>query len=140
MAKIIIIDEAPMLHRYQMEALDRTLRDLTDRKEPFGGKSLILSGDFRQCLPVIPGASRGTIVDAALNRSHLWSNFTVMRLTQNMRIQDSGNLSLLAFDEWTLSIGNGQAETIGESDLIQIPQDIFQSIDNRSKENPKAEK
>ena len=140
MAKIIIIDEAPMLHRYQMEALDRTLRDLTDRKEPFGGKSLILSGDFRQCLPVIPGASRGTIVDAALNRSHLWSNFTVMRLTQNMRIQDSGNLSLLAFDEWTLSIGNGQAETIGESDLIKIPQEIFLPINDRSKENPKAEK
>ena len=37
MAKIIIIDEAPMLHRYQLEAFDRTMRDLTDRNEPFGG-------------------------------------------------------------------------------------------------------
>ena len=30
MSKIIVWDEAPMSHRYQMEALDRTLRDLTN--------------------------------------------------------------------------------------------------------------
>ena len=125
MAKIIIIDEAPMLHRYQLEALDRTLRDLTDKEEPFGGKSLIISGDFRQCLPVIPGPSRGTIVDAALNRSHLWKHFSVMTLMENMRIQDSGDSTLLAVDAWTLNVGNGLAETIDNTDLINIPEDFF---------------
>ena len=47
MAKIIVWDEAPMNHRYQMEALDRTLRDLTGQDIPFGGKTVVLSGDFR---------------------------------------------------------------------------------------------
>ena len=79
MTKIIIIDEAPMLHRYQLEALDRTLRDLTDKDEPFGAKILVLSGDFRQCLPVVPGASRSAIVDASLNRSNLWRYFEIMQ-------------------------------------------------------------
>ena len=63
MSKVIIIDEAPMLDRFQLEALDRTLRDITNNENPFGGKILILSGDFRQTLPIIPYASRGTIVD-----------------------------------------------------------------------------
>ena len=53
-AKIIVIDEAPMLHKYLMEAMDRTLTDIMGIDEPFGGKTLILSGDFRQTLPVIP--------------------------------------------------------------------------------------
>ena len=57
MAKLIVWDEAPMSHRYQLEALDRTLRDVTGVDEPFEGKIMLLSGDFRQCLPVIPNAS-----------------------------------------------------------------------------------
>ena len=85
-----------MQHRYHTEALDRSLRDITNQNEPFRGKILILSGDLRQCLPVIPGARRGTLVDAALNRSPIWSKFMVKRLTKNMRILTSGEPSLIA--------------------------------------------
>ena len=59
MAKLLMIDEATMLDRYQLEAMDRTLRDIMNKPDtPFGGKTLVLTGDFRQCLPVLPGASR----------------------------------------------------------------------------------
>ena len=44
MAKMIIWDEAPMNHRHQLEALDRTLKDLTGVDSPFGGKTIVLSG------------------------------------------------------------------------------------------------
>jgi len=53
-AKIIIWDEAPMMHRHAFEALDRTLRDLMKVKDPaledtpFGGKIIVFGGDFRQ--------------------------------------------------------------------------------------------
>ena len=67
MAKLLLIDEATMLDRYQLESLDRTLRDLMGQpKLPFGGKVLVLSGDFRQCLPVIPGATRAETVSHCL--------------------------------------------------------------------------
>jgi ATP-dependent DNA helicase PIF1 len=89
--RIIVWDEAPMSHRFQLEALDRTLRDITDKDAPFGGKIMLLSGDFRQCLPVIPGASRAEVVDAALNRSYLWQYFKVMKLSENMRVKMSGD-------------------------------------------------
>ena len=89
MSKVIIIDEASMLHRYLLEALDRTLQDIMDNKAVFGGKSVILSGDFRQCLPVVKRASRGTTVSACLKSSYLWKHFEVRQLTENMRILTS---------------------------------------------------
>ena len=50
---LIIWDEAPMNDRRFFEALDRTLRDILNNPEkPFGGKSIMLGGDFRQTLPV----------------------------------------------------------------------------------------
>ncbi|XP_072087855.1 uncharacterized protein [Arachis hypogaea] len=59
-AKLIIWDEAPMVSRYCYEALDKCLIDIM-RCSPtyskdlrFGGKVVVLSGDFRQILPVIP--------------------------------------------------------------------------------------
>ena len=52
-ARLIVWDEAPMAHRHLLEALDRTLRDVLATDEPFGGKVMVLGGDFRQILPVI---------------------------------------------------------------------------------------
>ena len=139
-AKLIVIDEAPMLHRYQIEALDRTLQDLMNNHKPFGGKVLILSGDFRQCLPVIPGAGNGTIVDAALNRSHLWRHFKIMELKENMRIRASGDPSLQKFDDWILSVGNGDAPNVSEGDMIEIPEEMCIEIVEKSFKNPDSEK
>ena len=63
-AKLIIWDEAPMAHRHLLEALDRTLRDLMDSDLPFGGKVIVLGGDFRQILPVVKRGSHVQIVAA----------------------------------------------------------------------------
>lgn len=50
---LIVWDEAPMNDRRCFEALDRTLRDILNNSEkPFGGKPIMLGGDFRQTLPV----------------------------------------------------------------------------------------
>ena len=66
-AKVIIWDEAPMANRQVMECLDRTFQDILRNNQPFGGKKLVLSGDFRQVLPVIPKAARPEVVSACLN-------------------------------------------------------------------------
>ena len=118
MAKILLIDESTMLDRFQLEAMDRTLRDLMDEKTlPFGGKSILLAGDFRQCLPVVPGATRAETVTHCLNQSKLWVHFQVRRLSVNMRVRASGDPELELFDQWTLSIGDG----IKEDGIIPIP-------------------
>ncbi|CDF40970.1 ATP dependant DNA helicase PIF1 [Chondrus crispus] len=58
---LIIWDEIFMFHRHCIETVDRSLRDLMQTDRPFGGKFLVLAGDFRQILPVVPGGSRGQI-------------------------------------------------------------------------------
>jgi len=61
--KLIIWDEASMMNRMCFQAFDRTLRDLMrpvhekNSKKPFGGKVVVLGGDFRQILPVVKKAS-----------------------------------------------------------------------------------
>ena len=125
MAKIIVWDEAPMSHKHQMEALDRTLRDITGSDMPFGGKVIVLSGDFRQCLPVIPHANRAEIVNSALNRSHLWGGFKVLQLRENMRVRMSEDPDIEWFDAFTLKIGDGSVETDENTDMIEIPEEMY---------------
>ena len=135
MSKLFLIDEATMLDKFLMEAFDRTLRDLMKKPDqPFGGKIVIFAGDFRQCLPVVPRASRAGIISHAINQSHLWSHFKVMELTTNMRVRASGNRKLEEFDSWTLGIGNG------ESDAVSIPEEMMSTlIKPNCKENRQSE-
>ncbi|KAI8557126.1 hypothetical protein RHMOL_Rhmol05G0311100 [Rhododendron molle] len=97
--KLIIWDEVPMQHRYCVEAIDRTLRDICDNDKPFGGITIVLGGDFRQILPVVTRGSREQIVNASLRRSTLWKEIVVLTLDVNMRLDqaDSGNANFAAF-------------------------------------------
>ncbi|KAM0918645.1 hypothetical protein ACQ4PT_008729 [Festuca glaucescens] len=115
---LILWDEAPMTSRYCFEALDRTLRDVLSVNDteksalPFGRKTVIFGGDFRQVLPVIEGGSRNEIIDASLIASPLWRHVTVLRLKENMRlkrpdISPSECEQLSLFAQWILDVGNG---------------------------------
>ncbi|CAN1778546.1 ATP-dependent DNA helicase PIF1 [Linum perenne] len=102
--------------------------------KPFAGKTILLGGDFRQTLPVIPDAGREESVESSFTRSYLWSYCHVLHLTQNMRIDDSPVNSSLMFDgmefaDWVLAIGNGLIPSISlkpdsPADYIRIP-DFF---------------
>jgi hypothetical protein len=87
---LIIWDEAPMMHRQAFEVVDQTLRDLMQlddaqaTKKIFGGKTVVLGGDFRQILPIVPKGGREDIVSASLLQSHLWQHVTILRLHINM--------------------------------------------------------
>ncbi|CDF40386.1 ATP dependant DNA helicase [Chondrus crispus] len=81
---LIIWDEIVMCHRHCIETVDRSLRDLMQTDRPFGGKFLVLAGDFRQVLPVVPGGSRGQIVSACVKASPLYRKCRFLRLTENM--------------------------------------------------------
>ena len=117
-AKILVIDEATMLDRYNLEAMDRSLRDLMSSQNPdaasipFGGKSIVLAGDFRQCLPVIDFGTRAITVDRCIKRSALWTCFSTYSLTTNMRVAREGSRKLRLFDEWLLKLGNGDMSRV----------------------------
>ena len=138
MARLLLIDEATMLHRFHLEALDRTLRYLLKKPtEPFGGKILILAGDFRQCLPVVRGANRAQSVQACIKESDLWMNFEIRSLTENVRVRASGDPVLENFDKWTLSLGDGIAND--ENDRVSIPEEMLTQIKDNTKQDQTIE-
>jgi len=49
-----------MGHKKSLEALDRTIKNLRDNQNRFGGGMILLAGYFHHTLPVIP---RSTPVD-----------------------------------------------------------------------------
>lgn len=81
-----------MTHRRCFEALDRTLRDILSETSPpnsiipFGGKPVVLGGDFRQILPVVPKGSRHAVINASITNSDLWKNVSILTLNINMRL------------------------------------------------------
>jgi len=135
-AKLIIWDEAPMMHKYCFEALDKTLRDIISYKDaskaelPFGGKTVVLGGDFRQILPVIPKGTRQDIVNATVNSSYLWPQCQLLTLTKNMRLQSNANDTHLEelrdFSNWILKVGDGSiGSSIDGIDKVLIPYDLL---------------
>jgi hypothetical protein len=93
-AALIIWDEAPMTNRRCFEALDRTMRDILSEHIPrnallpFGGKLVVLGGDFRQILPVVRKGTRSSIVGASITNSKLWQHVVLLKLHINMRLQN----------------------------------------------------
>ncbi|XP_076899644.1 uncharacterized protein LOC143553549 [Bidens hawaiensis] len=103
--KLIIWDEASMAKRQAIEAVDRTLQDIIGVRLPFGGKIMVLGGDFRQVLPVIKRGTRAQTVDSSFRMSPLWVVTKKMRLTINMRaLNDSW------FSDFLLRVGDGTEE------------------------------
>ncbi|XP_028775968.1 uncharacterized protein LOC114732794 [Neltuma alba] len=135
-ASLIMWDEAPMANRHCFEALDRTLRDIIRRNDPnaigkpFGGKTVVLGGDFRQILPVIPRGGREDIVFATINASYLWNECTVFTLTKNMRLTKGHYTddvdAVTKFSEWIISVGDGNVDIEPDTeDVITIPRDLL---------------
>jgi ATP-dependent DNA helicase PIF1 len=70
--RLIVWDEAPIIHRYAFEAVDRILKDImktidpTLKEKPFGSKVVVFGGDFHQILPVVIKGSCEDIVGFCL--------------------------------------------------------------------------
>ncbi|XP_076909136.1 uncharacterized protein LOC143566277 [Bidens hawaiensis] len=130
-ARLIIWDEAPMIHKHAFEALDRTLKDVLNCNTlAFGGKAIVFGGDFRQILPVVQNGSRQDIVNSSLSSSYLWSECKVLRLTKNMRLNvvgDSTNMEQTKmFAQWLLDLGEGKVGGTNDGEaIIEIPDDLL---------------
>ncbi|XP_020194319.1 uncharacterized protein [Aegilops tauschii subsp. strangulata] len=119
MASLILWDEASMTKRQVVEAFDNSMRDIMGiRHRPFGGKTVVFGGDFRQVLPVVRRWSRGQIIDASLRSSHLWKRMRQLRLITNMRAHND-----TWFADYLLRVGNGTEEADDQGNIL-LPDDI----------------
>ncbi|CAN1831054.1 ATP-dependent DNA helicase PIF1 [Linum perenne] len=122
-------------------SVDRTLCDIMNMPtegpcyKPFGGKTVILGGDFRQTLPIVPNGGREDNLNASFTRSYLWNHCTLLELRTNMRVNSSSINMLpisegLNFPEWVLAVGDGKICPIAHinhstMDWISIPEQFL---------------
>ena len=118
--KLIIWDECPMMRRECFEAVDRTLRDLCNTDQPFGGIATVCLGDFRQILPVIKKGNDADVENACIKKSYLWRCFTKYKLSKNMRLREEE----VEYSDFLLRIGDGALPT-NEHNEIEIPKDLI---------------
>lgn len=120
---IVIWDECTMAHKKSVEALERTMRYIRDNSDLFGGALILLAGDFRQTLPVIPRSTPADEINACLKSSYLWRSISTLKLITNVRVQLQTDPSADTFNEQLLKIGNGTMPN-DESGLITLPTDF----------------
>ncbi|KAK9274843.1 hypothetical protein L1049_022097 [Liquidambar formosana] len=106
-AKLIIWDEAPIVKRFAVETLDRSLKDIINCQESFGGKG-----------------TRAETVSASLVRSYLWNNIEKLSLATNMRARADPN-----FSDFLLRVGNGD-EPVDNDDMICLPDEVVIKYEN----------
>ena len=128
--ELIVWDECTMAHRQALEALDRTLQDLRGNGKRMGGVLVLLAGDFRQTLPVIPKGTMADELKACLKSSGLWRYVTSLRLTTNMRVHLQGDANAGRFAGQLLTLGNGKAPVDPNTELISFPDNFCNIVDS----------
>lgn len=115
---VIVWDEAPMAHKVMLDAVDMLLQELMGSSRPFGGKIILLGGDWRQCPPVLRYVDRDAVSSLTIASLPFWKahQYTHCRLTQNMRARED-----LPYAEFCMTVGDGslpRVETDDSSDLL----------------------
>ena len=130
-SSLIIWDEAPMANRAVLACVDETCRRIMQSPLPFGGKVVVLLGDFRQTCPVIRKGTKAEVVNASISHSAIWPDFAIHRLITPIR-----NAKDPAFSAFVDAIGDGGGPEISfqglqharsRVDLIQFifPHDVI---------------
>ena len=105
-ADVILWDECSMVHQDVADTVERSLSDLMQdhRNRPFGGKTVVYMGDFKQLLPVV---RYGHGHHHTLHRCKWWQHVTIIKFTLNWRAV--GNPSFAALLE---TIGSGEVAEV----------------------------
>ena len=85
-ASIITWDEAPMTNNLAvLSTMEEVCRLAMHDQRPFGGKIVVLLGDFRQTCPVVRNGSKNDVLDASIKASPLWPLFHTIHLPRLIR-------------------------------------------------------
>jgi len=140
--KLIVWDESPMSHKKGFEALNNCLKDLKNSNLLMGGVTVLLAGDFRQTLPIVPRGTRANEIAACIKSSYLWPKIEKFSLTKNMRVHLKGDKTAEQFSELLLKIGDGKYPECEEkitlptglgtvvSSLQEVTYKIYPGIEN----------
>ncbi len=101
---LIVYDECSMVQEDVANTLDRTLRDIMQKQEPFGGKVIVWMGDFKQLLPVI---RFGKGQHHTIQKCSWWPVARVLTLTHNWRAHNNP-----CYTHFLEDVGNGRIDSV----------------------------
>jgi ATP-dependent DNA helicase PIF1 len=104
-----------MTNQATFNCANETCQRIMKNNMPFGGKSIVLLGDFRQTCPVVRAGSRAETVQASIKSSPLWPLFDIYRLSTPIR-----NASDIPFARFLDSVGDGESNKVSLSNLRVI--------------------
>ena len=106
-----------------------------NNQTPFGGKVVILLGDFRQTCPVVRRGTKADVLNASISRCGIWPSFQITRLTTPIR-----NTADPDFASYVDGIGEGEGPRIDLSFLSHTTniEDIIGFVYNRDVLNKPA--
>ncbi|KAL3106584.1 hypothetical protein niasHT_018226 [Heterodera trifolii] len=120
----MIIDEISMQNRDVLEYVDRLLRFVVPtellKSLPFGGKAVVIGGDWKQLTPVVPGGGHLDQYNASVKNSALFKHFATHRLVTNHRLQ-SGQQQ---YRDFLRRVGTGAINDIQQR--VKLPQKIVE--------------
>ena len=92
-----------------------------------GGKLIIVCGDLRQTLPVIPKSNEALTIESSIIFHPSWRRIIAIELVRNMRVELAGidgnedlASKLDAWRKYLLTIGNGD-----ETGLVALPDELI---------------
>ena len=95
-AEVVVFDEIAMVHKWDMNAINKTYQDIMGSTEVLGGKSMVALADFRQTAPIPRKLESHSDFSTEIIASSIRSlhDFTpklfVVKLTEPVRFEDSG--------------------------------------------------
>ena len=91
------------------EVVEKLLTELNaPNAQPFGGKLILLGGDWKQLLPVVRGGHGKESVGVCLKWSALWSTFKTLTLVKNMRLEEGA----AEFADYLVKIGEASKDVM----------------------------
>lgn len=136
-AELIVWDETSMANKNQLACVSRTLCEVMATDAPFGGKTVVFAGDFRQVLPVVRHGQRAKIVSMIVKRWAQWRLVHTLKLTQNMRVQRLVGVAAeqqAEFSDYLLRIGDNRQPNFtagNHADFVELPADsCVDSVDS----------
>lgn len=115
---LIVWDEISTKHKDCINCVDRSLRDLRKDPRPFGGISVVFSGDFRQTLPIVPRGNLKSQYEASIKSTNLWLALDKLKLTRNIRLlgqYQEQRSEAKCYSEWLLKLGSGDLQEEDEA-------------------------
>lgn len=124
-AALILCDKAPMGNRSVIKCVEETCHCVMCNNLLFGGKVMILGGDFCQTCPVIHKGSRIQIIETSIKSCPFWNQIWIFQLTQPVQ-----NAEDLPFTNFVNAIRDGAGPNVSLAPLqiINDTESILQFV------------